>query len=331
MKDRKDSVINNISFNPDGFENSTLLLQSLRFDLSKGEARRFTVLQQLDLSEIAKNTSSDVGVSVKNILPRFQIDNTNIEEFPKERKVVVIKKRNPIRVYQHTNRPLAIVKCQNITTYFIDLYVFSLYTDPVKILHDHNVPSVIVKPGKNGFDSHALLGQVGLQLDKPTIMEFVNNINKMYKSDRIVTLDERFAKRRLLGLFITLSSLALIIALIILCINFNDVFFSTEDMGFWLKLALFIIVLLLLGYFCLKNFLNVFKVLPRNKEYNELSIRVTVYPELEDFLETWNKFIFIPKKLFVTVPPNFEYIHFLLDISNEVKLEHHTVNDLMDY
>jgi hypothetical protein len=320
MKSRKTSLNDNIILES---ENPNTLLTTNIHDCTTTKDKHYTMLPTVDLSSIIKlpNTFSN---SIKNFFIGIDI-NINPEYSNEEICVKVIKKNTAITTYIHESKPYAFKKCKNITTYFVNLYLFSVYTDPIAVSKAYNMPSIFLTPHANGFDHANLVQDFGL--DRSTIREFFDGINKMYLDEHIVAIDKSYQKKKSLGLFLLISSTFLVVLLVVLGFAFHDLCFSTDHWGFWIKLAMFIFINFLLIYIFLRNVKDLIYIQPELKKYNVLSWRVQSYPMLEEYIEIWNKYIFIPRKVFVTVPPNYQYIHFLLDITTEVKLEHHILTD----
>jgi hypothetical protein len=286
--------------------------------------KHYTILPTIEISSIIKNQSTFSESFKKFIGIEFNI---NLQQLIQEISVVRIKRDVLIKTYQHKTKPFAFKSCKNITTYFIDLYIFSVYTNPKVVTEEYGIPSIFITPTVLGFNLNNIPEDF-ICLDRSTLVEFIGGINKLYLDEGTIEIQRKYRRRKIFGLAIVASSLVVAVLLIVLGVVFHGLVFGgfyNNILGFWIKMVIFVVIIALMIYLSFRNFRQVYYKQPPLKEYNILSSRVHTYLKLEEYMEIWNKFIFLPRKVFVTIPLNFQYLHIMLDISKEVKFEHHNL------
>jgi hypothetical protein len=292
-----------------------------------------TILQCKSISSILKNSTnpSSLSPSLKIFLDSLKIDyNPEVNHsYSEEIQVVEIQKSVPIYTYINSYNPFIIIKCNRITTYYVDNYMFSLLTHPEQFEEEYGIRSVIIKHRNKQFSlNDDVRLRLGDKIDISTFEEFINRVSNIYKGEAHRTTEKLHFKRIMIYVLISGCFLILVVFMLVMAFVFDQLLFDyDEGLGFWIKLVLFVLLLILLLYFCIRNLINALYVEPQIRKFNRLMNMVQSYPQLQDFLETWNKYVFVPKGLYVYIPLNIKYIHVILDLGKEIKFQNHAVNN----
>jgi hypothetical protein len=290
------------------------------------------ILTSFNLSSIKKDQST-VTKSFQKIFNNLTINANpeyDINITTENTQQIEVSLEEPYETHFSDHNPLIIIRCKKVTTYYVDNYMFSVLTHPESFEQDFGVPSVFIKPRCNGYNikdfSSTIIGE---RLDTPTLNRFVENLNEIYITEEIKEISELHVKKVARHLIISAVFLVVAILLFVLAFTIDDLLFKTDGgvAEFWIKLVFFLLILLLILYFFFKYMNRALIVEPQNKRFNVLNSRVENYENIQDYLDNWNKYIFLEKKFYVSIPLNFEYVHVVLDITKDVRIKNHNLKE----
>jgi hypothetical protein len=297
--------------------------------LSKVEISNIIIIPSFNLSTILQR-SQTISKSLKKFASSLQIDiNTEVSIDGFSVQVVEINTETPSNIYINNYKPLCIIKCNKVTTYFIDQYIFSVLTNPYDFEREYQIPSIFIEPGKKGFAVEDLTNSIiAERLEADVINKFTFCVNELYNDTEMNYIQKRLRKRKVRSLVICITAGFIILAMVLFAIVFNELLFDDDQgTGFWIKLIFFFIFLVILVYLLVRNLIYMAFVYPQLEKYEILSHRATVVDTLQECLETWNRYVFIPKNLFVTIPLNFQYLHVILDLTKEIRIQNHSIGN----
>jgi hypothetical protein len=296
--------------------------------------RNLTLIPNLSLSTIINKNSSSISTSLKQFFKTHNIDYNTTHPMSRDtpgsyHQSLIIEIEKPIKTYINTYKHLIIIKCNRVTTYYVNNYVFSALTNPERFEADFKIPNLVFKPRlKTGFSiNDTTCTQLSSKFDPNVIRKFFESVNAFMLSKSNQEVKEHNNNARRYYLITGLVLFALFAGLTISAFIFDDVIFDSDGVGLWVKIILFLLLLIVLFYFILRNFFNAFYVQGELLKFNLLEDRVKIYPDVNECLEIWNKFVFLPEKIYVVIPVSFDYMQFIFDATKEIKIENHVIYD----
>ena len=211
------------------------------------------------------------------------------------------------------------VKCKNITTYWINGFGFSFLTnillDPVHFF------LLLTGKGFNISTWNENLTRNKVSRDK--MEEFINQVNRESNIEVNIVKGKKhiFLKRFITLLFFFISLVLLIVSLILVIQNEKK---AKPD-----ETTKFVNVFLLpIAIVSMTMFLPIFILyMQRRRKEFEITKNIITISGMDNLINNWNTQYFIQNGLYVIVPRNLIYLHFVLDTNLKVTLQNHCFPD----
>jgi hypothetical protein len=334
--DQRESLINNIDMEKSEIRNTMMTNnEQLRFNISNSrvvEGRN--LINNMSLSTI-RNTRSQYNSdysTLKKIDNILQPQPENVLKRYASSKKTTFKRKHPLKIFVSKKLHYLYIRCEIITTYFINSYVFSLFTDPKEIENSKEVNcKFLLSSTKDKNPKYDRFNYNDINFDNLDVLkltQFIKELNSFFHSPGYVNIFRKNYKRKVIYYSIfTLMIISFILIIVISCVEGLFDKATGREYNFWLiVIAIFILEAILL-YSSIRLFFYAFSVLNEIRKYEIFLFHLKDYHNIEAFFAKWNFEFFLLNGVFVTCPLNLEYIQFNFDPSNEIVLEHHDVNE----
>ena len=214
--------------------------------------------------------------------------------------------------------------CSNemITTYLINLFIFSEFTNPKNIEKNENVNVYYVLKNKVldkfYFNSKDVLKHLNLSSDKENkIKQFFFEMNSYFKNNEYIELKNQNEKYR------KLIKVLLIIIIIIFILSFIIflLFFLQKNNNREIIIGIYIVWLIIIGFFL---YIIINKLITEELffTYQYILYMISKNDEINKIIDKWNKSDFESMRIHVSVPISLNYIQFNLDPFQNIEIKH---------
>jgi hypothetical protein len=324
-------------------ENSINLNQDFKDDLysiSKNDTKhqRFRICS-MSVSSIKKTISHFMSTSNRANNSIIQLNNMFYVESDKEKEKrvynkVIYDRKRPISYFLSKENNFGIIKCENITTYFVDSFMFSQFTSPKNIEKDSQVNCMFLVKDKekNLFildqDSMAQLNyRAKKDLQRDRVSEFIHELNFIMNESKYLEILKKFKCSKINYSLICFFLLFVIISLFIVGLKYD--FFLPEEIQIKWSYVYYVILLVcefFLIYFFFKLILHTFFIIENIRLYEILKYHLDRFDFVEKFFTEWNMKYFIDEGIFLTAPATIDYLQFNFSPEQEIELEHHDID-----
>jgi hypothetical protein len=255
-------------------------------------------------------------------------------------KKITYKRKKPFNYFLSKYRSYCIVKCEVITTFFVDNYVWSMFTNPKQRENDENISCRYLIINKETFEFEVnsfTVDNLDLDdnlvkkpIDRTKFMEFMQGINQVFRKNEFFEILENFKNKRLIYLLLCLVLFIIMISLTVFA--FMNNFFAPandpEDISvLWMCIIFFSVALAALILLFIKFLYSAIVETSQIKQYRILEFHVKNFNEIENYFEKWNVDLWIPNGIYVSCPVTLEYIQFSLDPFRDIELQHHEIGN----
>lgn len=318
----------NQSINVGSFDDKPFIFKDCEKTLS------FRTIGNISILSMKKSPNYDnIFTELAHLKTFLNVDqNANMEKYSSlgsDRSVVqvTIPKEMPTLKFVSIYKPLLVVKCNRITTCYIDNYIFSLFSHPKDTENIEDIRLFVMSPSNCNYDVNDLLKNEEIaKIDNESLAEFLKWINKRLNNTEFLHLLKKHNKKSTKNLIVFISLIAFLLFLLIILFILGMQFFEMSTARFWVTFAISFIIIFIFGFYCVKYYLKNRRKYKELKLYNTIKHRLGSFEEIEDYLEVWNVNVFVPNGIFVTCPVTLEYLQFSLDVSKELLLEHHEIS-----
>lgn len=227
-----------------------------------------------------------------------------------------------------------IIKCDNITTYFLGQVACSQFTFPATLEADERLDIFILYRGEKSLSNSMNLktNTSIFQLDpefsprkveKFKVLEFLNSLNEFFYENQYVELVNSLACNKVI--FYTLL-------VFLICLIGIFLFFGVKSgLEYKEKKRMLMIGifsgLVIICSFLLKFIIHKICFLPFNFLEGVMSFRIKNVHRLEGFIEKWNEKLFISKGVKIWCPASLDYVIFNYDINQNIQIQSHCLNE----
>lgn len=244
---------------------------------------------------------------------------------------VVFETQDPNYFYLSKKSNYGIIKCNVITTYFVDNYVFSHFTNFSEIEETSNGNYLFLQSKKKSrkmftidpdfitkFNSRSTY-------DEDKFSDFLNGVNINFVSEEYGKITQKYKYLKIKSLTLIIFLILLISIISILAFGF-DFFMTLNSESICVLVFIFtlIILFLLLG-FTLRYVLYICIYYNNMEFYEKLQFHISKAKEVEQYFADWNKDYFINKGLIVSTPVNLDYILINFNAMEEIELANHEI------
>lgn len=324
-------------------ENSINLNQDFKEELyciSKNDTKhqRFRICS-MSVSSIKKTISHFMSTSQRANNSIFQLNKMLYVEPDKEKdkkvfNIVIFDKKKPYSYFLSKESNFGVIKCENITTFFVDKFMFSQFTSPKNIEKDNRVNCMFLEKDreKNLFfldkDSMAELNfKSKKDLQRDRVSEFIHELNFLMNESNYLVVLKKFQCKKINYSLVCFFLLFIIISLFIVGIKYD--FFLPEEIQIKWSYVYYVILLIcefLLIYYFFKLFFHTFFVIENIRLYEIQKYHLDKFEFVEKFFTEWNMKYFIDEGIFLTAPPTIDYLQFNFNPEQEIELEHHDID-----
>jgi hypothetical protein len=252
-------------------------------------------------------------------------------------KKITYKRKKPIYYFLSKYRSYCIIKCELITTFFLDNYVWSIFTNPKLKEKDGKIccKYVVLNKKKLEFEIDEYTidnldlddNLVQKKIDRFKFKEFIIGVNQIFRKQEFLNILKKFKKKKILGL-----SKCCVCFVIMKCIIFfsiiNHFFKSSEGEDnniFWFKILGFILFIAVIILLFIKNLYSALVETSQMKKFEVLEFHVKNFNNIEEYFEKWNIEFWIPSGICISCPVSLDYIQFSLDPFIDIELQHHEI------
>jgi hypothetical protein len=316
MNERKEKLLNRKSIN------STLSIVD-GFTL-KEIVRDLKAINDSDTPEILKCYISPITTHKSSIISSGDISLRKSSIFGKR---ILIHKDEPNYFTNSSIKSYSIIQCPKITTYYVDNYIFSNFTNPSAIQKFYDFKSFFIHQKDRLFNVADFIGnEITGKFDFNVLNTFLVGLNNLLNSSRVVEIVTKYKRKSLINiLLIHLVLLVMVLTFILVFIYDFEILQALKINYLILFLVMFLLLLLFVSLL-VRLFFQVFSI-PQSRDYIILQYRLESLSTLKDYIDSWNRTVFLPKFTLISVPVNLKYIHVLLE-PIEILLEHHEYNNL---
>ena len=208
-----------------------------------------------------------------------------------------------------------------ITTYLINLFTFSEFTNPKNIEKNENVNVFYVEKNKVldkfYYNAKDILSHLNLSSEKENkINEFFFEINSFFKNNDYITLknqNENYKK------FIKILLIIIIFIFILSFILFIILLVNSENIKVIL-IGFYIVFFVIIGFFAY-NFVNRYINMNLYFIYQYIFYMISKNNEINKVIDKWNKSDFESMRIHVSVPISLNYIQFNLDPFQNIEIK----------
>lgn len=279
-----------------------------------------------------------------------QEENIVTEEEEKVRiinfKKITYKRKKPTNYFLSKYSSYCIIKCEIITTFFLDNYVWSIFSNPKLKEKDSNmrVRFVILNKKNMQFevDEHTVdnleLDDNLLQknIDRGKFKEFILGVEKFFTKPDFLLILKNNKRKKVVNL--SKCFLCLILMVCIIIFSIMDKIFNyavsepsvadEDNSNFWLKILFFILFIGILILLIVKYLYCAIVEVAQLKLSQILDYHVKNFKNVEEYFENWNVEFWIPHGISVGCPVSLDYIQFNLDPFIDIELQHHEISIL---
>ena len=216
--------------------------------------------------------------------------------------------------------------CSNemITTYLLNLFIFSEFTNPKNIEKNENVNVYYVLRNnildKFYYNSHEIVKNLNLSSDKESkIKEFFKEMNNIFKSNDYLSLkNQNNSYRKTIKIFFIILILIFIISIIIFIFMLHG---NNSSPNKEIIIGIYIFFLIIIGLF-FYIIINKYNDMDLNFIYNDIIYMISKNKEINSIIDKWNKSDFESMRIHVSVPISLKYIQFNLDLFQNIEIKH---------
>jgi hypothetical protein len=351
MINKKENLINNIDFDQSQFslqEEERDKVEAIKFEVSTSnipsDKSRPQIINNMSLSSIRNTRTNFLSDSSANfnISSLKKIDSkmsplANYSRLDSTQKII-FQREAPTAFFVSKYREFCAIKCNIITTYFIQNFIFSLFTNPKSIEKFEGcrmkffLANVNAKEHEDFFNSHEIIfGENIIQpsLDQKILHSFICEVNSFFKDPEFIKIHQAIKKKKLIFYILTLVLTIAFILIISLSAAFGV--FQSDDgenpTKYWIVIIIIFAVEAILLYVILRAFLFAFVITNEILRYDILNYHLKNFHNIEATFLKWNEQFFLKNNIFVSCPVNLEYLQFNLEPTKEVVLEHHELEE----
>jgi hypothetical protein len=237
---------------------------------------------------------------------------------------VTIPRTQPFYRLSSSYKPFSIIRCRNITTYVLNKCIFSVLTNPKQTAQEYQLQSFFIFPKDDVYNSSELNEKlIRYQVSSIDLFRFIEGVNDFSNDEKIHEINASFANKKLKNILVGVVLFVLILSILLISIFWDTFLPELEGVSFIIQFLTFILLILVLSFLKIKMFINAYYKIPQLKTYSVLSHKYEKRMKLNEFVDNWNKTVFMPKALLVSIPITIEYIHVVLDPTKEIQVEHH--------
>lgn len=278
------------------------------------------------------------GEQLISLFPPFKRKNSQLEIQLKP--PFIYRKKKPKLIKFSNLGSFGLIKCDNITTYFLGMVACSQFTNPEEVENNKQLNVRFLYRGNKsrsngiGINSNNEVFRLPQdfkieKVERSKLKQFITALNEFfYTSEYMQTVSEMTTNKKL-----RLLLLIIIFLIIIGCLWFlgNDIYqlikgsisvnylFLIKNIG----LSVVIIFLLLLS----KRFIGKLKKIPFRFLEETISYRIKHAEEVVEFIEKWNEELFIGKHIRIWIPASLDYVMFNSDLYQNIQMESHYVEE----
>ena len=222
-------------------------------------------------------------------------------------------------------RRFCFVQNEKITTYLVNLYIFSEFTDLNEIENDDRIKVFFIRRNIKSKtfipETEKILNNLNLSLDKKSeFNNFIDGINKFFEDPEFLQIkvkNKKF-KIRIYGTVIILFLLLILMLCVIAKLAFMNSLqiFNKLSLIFLSSCLSIIFIYFLIKQFSKLNHLKLFSI------YNNLEYFLLNSNRIYDYIENWNRNFFENNKIRVSVPISVSYIMFNLNPYQQIEIQH---------
>ena len=222
-----------------------------------------------------------------------------------------------------------IAKSSIVTTYVINDMMYSQFTNPKDIQSDQRVRVFILERDTNDdkliYDINDILSTLCMESENAkNVNDFLTGMNNFFNDNSYLQIKNKNHRNKLFllisiifFLFIVISTVSYITYTIFVSS------FTTMSLLSSSTLIVLFILLSLYQYNSLKN-IHIYST------FNIISYMVMNYATYVNYVESWNRSIFLSNRIRVSIPLTIDYILFNLDLYQDIKIKHNVLFPSVD-
>jgi hypothetical protein len=274
-------------------------------------------------------TISKHGNSIAKLHQMMENNENNYES-----KLIFNKNSPPDSIYKSKYNNYHIIKCNLITTIFVDNFIFSLFTNPSQVekinclfLENKNLNFKVNEEFLN------ILKNKKFSLDYAKNIEFIAGVNDMFNTSDYIQINSDFYRKKLKNIIycVLVSFIFLLLGFVNFKYNFfllnetddDDTIPTSSNKFKWILFSIVSLVLVLLFFLIIRFIFKIVIKLKDKKQYELLKYHVKQFNNLEEYFQTWNVNYFLQNEVYVTSPATLDYIQFNFHPFQEIELQHH--------
>ena len=280
----------------------------------------------------------EAGEQLISLFPPFKRKNSQLEI---QLKPPFIYRKKKAKLIKFSNLgSFGLIKCENITTYFLGMVACSQFTNPEQVENNKELNvKFLYRGNKNRSNGIGIKGNnevfklpPDFKIDKIELSKmkhFITAVNQFfYTSEYMQTVSEITTNKKLRCILIFIM-----FCIIIGCFWFlgNDVYklirgeISIDYLFLIKNIGLSVVIILLL--FLSKRSIGKLLKVPFRFLEETISYRIKHAEEVEEFIEKWNEELFIGKHVRIWIPASLDYVMFNSDLYQNIQMESHYVEE----
>jgi hypothetical protein len=252
-------------------------------------------------------------------------DGATIKKNSKGKRRILILKDEPTYKFKSNTKPYSIIQCKKLTTYYIDNHIFSNFTTPENVDNCYNFKSLFLYPKPDGFDiCDFIVNQRVADIDLEVLKIFLVGLNSLYNNKYITILRLKYNRKFQYYVILALIDIFIMFGIFAFIFIYDTEIIEILNINFLILFLIMFMFLLIFAAILIRLFLKGLLALPHSRDYYILQYRLQTLTQLENYVNSWNKTVFLQKNMLISIPVNYKYIHILLE-PVELLLEHHGI------
>ena len=224
---------------------------------------------------------------------------------------------------EYPKKKFEIATSSTITTFLINLVLYSQFTNPREIMMDKRIKAYfLVRDSKNDkfiYDINDILSVLSMENEnEKNVNDFLKGMNDFFDESNYqhVKTSNSCYKIFVVGSIIFLAAL-ISTGLFIIIHNYNN-------LPLTIPLSIFLLFLSALMIYQIHSI----KYIHIYTKFKILNYMVMNYARFIKYVESWNRSIFESNRIRVTIPVTIDYILFNMDPYQEIELKHNSMPSL---
>ena len=275
-----------------------------------------------------------------NLFKHYIIRGSNLDI--KIKKALVISCKIPFYVNFSKNDSFGIIKCENISTFFLGNFSISQITNPYEIVDYYKLQIKILEINfdKNMFllsNNNNINNDINdnnnnninfiEKVEYHKLIKFLDETNKIVNNNEIINIIKNIKKKKIMyNIIIIIIFLFIIVIMFLLGLNIKNFIKKKEKKN---KILLIILSIFLIIFLVLEIlFFLLLKGLKFLKRKKIIIHRIRHIDDVNLLMKKYNEELFIKHHIRIWIPYSLDYILFNYDLFQDIKIEQHILEEI---